>query len=140
MEYTKKEMAMPQLKKISVNLTLVVYMVAFAGINNVQAEAEKIKLPLPAENPEIRSVVENINVGPNGDIVKQVMRETRDRTKEAMSQRLPLMPQMRNTIGNEVSTRVMEETRTKTMNTQMEAMQDPASPQGVPELIAPKFD
>jgi predicted transcriptional regulator len=129
-------MAMPQFKKISVNLTLIVYMVAFAGINNVQAE--NIKLPLSSENPEIRAVVDEMNA--NRDAVNNVVRETRDKTKITMSQRLPLMPQMRNTIGNEVSTRVMEETRRKTMNTQMEAMQDPTNPEGVPEIIAPKFD
>lgn len=129
---------MPQFKKISVNLTLIVYMVAFAGINNVLAE--KIKLPFSNKEPEFRAVVDDIKVGPNRDIVNNVMRETRDKTKITMSQRLPLMPQIRNTIGNEVSTRVMEETRRKTMNKQMEAMQDPTNPEGVPELIAPKFD
>lgn len=129
---------MPQLKKISVNLTLIVYMVAFAGINTVQAE--KIKLPLSSEKPEIRKVVDEMTVGSSRDLVNNVVRETRDKTKITMSQRLPLMPQMRNTIGNEVSTRVMEETRKKTMNKQMEAMQDPTNPEGVPEIIAPKFD
>ena len=129
---------MPQFKKISFNISLIVFMVAFAGMNNVQAE--KIKIPLPTVDPEIQTVMGNIKMGPDGDVMKDIMRQTRDRTMEVMAQRLPLMPQMRNTIGNEVSTRVMEETRTKTMNTQMEAMQDTKNPEGVPVRIAPKFD
>ncbi|MCI5140851.1 MAG: hypothetical protein D3909_03805 [Candidatus Electrothrix sp. ATG1] len=131
---------MLQFKKISVHLALVVSLAAFAGINN--AHAETINIPLPTEDPDIQAVVEDLktNIGPNGDVVKDIMRQTRDKMKVVQAQKLPLMPQMRNTIGNVVSTRVMEETRRVTMNTQMNAMQDPQNPEAVPTMIAPKFE
>ena len=131
---------MQQWKKISVKLGLVVSLAAFVGVNH--AQAQNLSLPLPANDPEIQAVVESVkvDVGPNGDVVKQIMRQTRDRIMEEQVKRLPLMPVLRNTIGNSVSTRVMEETRRVTMNAQMNAMQDPKSPDAVPMFIAPKFD
>ncbi|MCI5120762.1 MAG: hypothetical protein D3908_06145, partial [Candidatus Electrothrix sp. AUS4] len=112
----------------------------FSGINN--AQAENITLPLPADDPDIQAVVNSVkmDVGPNGDVVKEMMRQTRDKIMEEQVKRLPLMPVLRNTIGNSVSTRVMAETRTATMNAQMNAMQDPKSPDAVPMFIAPKFE
>ncbi|MCI5209063.1 MAG: hypothetical protein D3910_09780 [Candidatus Electrothrix sp. ATG2] len=137
---TKKEITMPQFKKISVNLALVVFLAAFAGMNNAQAET--IDIPLPTDDPGIQAVVENLRagVGGGGVDVKEIMRQTRDKMKEVQAKKVPLMPQMRNTIGNVVSTRVMEETRRTTMNTQMNAMQDPVNPEAVPTMIAPKFE
>ena len=131
---------MLQFKKISVNLALVLSLTAFAGVQYVQAQ--NISLPLPAEDPEIQAVMDDVkaNIDMNGAGVKDIMRQTRDRMKEEQVKRLPLMPQLRNTIGNVVSTRVMEDTRRMTMNAQMEAMQDPTNPEAVPTTIAPAFD
>lgn len=131
---------MQQWKKVSVHLGLVVFLATFSGINN--AQAENITLPLPADDPDIQAVVNSVkmDVGPNGDVVKEMMRQTRDKIMEEQVKRLPLMPVLRNTIGNSVSTRVMAETRTATMNAQMNAMQDPKSPDAVPMFIAPKFE
>jgi len=126
---------MLQFKRISINFALVVSLAAFAGVNSAQAET--IHIPLPTEDLEIQAVVDNIRTGVD---VKAIMRQTRDNMKEEQVKRLPLLPQMRNAIGNVVSTRVMEETRTKTMNAQMEAMQDPVNPEAVPTFIAPKFE
>jgi len=131
---------MRRLKKISVNLGLVVSLTAFAGMD--YARAESIQLPLPADTPEIREVIDSVlvEVGPNGSAVKEIMRQTRDMVKEQQAKLLPLMPVLRNTIGTSVSARVMAATRTATMNAQMTAMQDPVSPTGVPMMIAPKFE
>ncbi|WPD24158.1 MAG: hypothetical protein SD837_06290 [Candidatus Electrothrix scaldis] len=131
---------MQQWKKISIRLGLAVSLAAFAGINN--AQAENISLPLPANAPEITSVINSVkmDVGPDSEAVKAIMRQTRDNIKEQQAKRLPLMPVFRNTIGNAVSTRVMAATRTATMNAQMTAMQDPVSPDAVPTMIAPKFE
>ena len=131
---------MRRLKKISVTLGLVVSLAAFAGIDYAQAEG--IKLPLPADTPEIRSVIDSVmvEVGPNGSVIKDMMIKTRDMVMEEQAKRLPLMPIFRNTIGNAVSTQVMAATRTATMNAQMTAMQDPKSPIGEPIAIAPKFE
>ncbi|MCI5133332.1 MAG: hypothetical protein D3904_17915 [Candidatus Electrothrix sp. EH2] len=128
------------MKKISVNFGLVVSLAAFSGIN--YAQAENIKLPLPATDPGINAVVENIrgNVGPTPDVVKEIMLQMRDSVKVRQAKILPLMSIFRNTIGNEVSSRVMTATRTATMNAQMNAMQDPVSPLAVPSFIAPKFN
>ena len=59
---------MQQLKEISVRLALVVSLAAFAGVQ--YARAENIKLPLPADDPEIQAVVEKVKVdiGPDGDV------------------------------------------------------------------------
>ncbi|MCI5219417.1 MAG: hypothetical protein D3914_09560 [Candidatus Electrothrix sp. LOE2] len=107
---------MLQLKKISVNLALVVSLAAFAGANSAQAET--ITLPLPGSTPEIQSIVESIRTdgGPNTDMIKNMMRQTRDMIKEEQAKRLPLMPLFRNTVGNTVRTRVMAETSTRTIN------------------------
>jgi hypothetical protein len=126
---------MLQFKKISVNLALVVSLAAFAGGNS--AQAENINIPLPTGDLEIQAVVNNVRAGVD---VKAIMRQTRDNMKEVQVKRLPLLPQMRNAVGNVVSTRVMEETRTRTMNAQMAAMQDPVNPDAVPTFIAPKFE
>ena len=131
---------MRRLKKIAVNVGLVISLTVFAGLHYAQAEG--IKLPLPVDDPEIQSVISNImvEVGPNGSVVKEMMRQTRDSIKEQQAKILPLMPVFRNTIGNAVSTQVMAATRTATMNAQMTAMQDPVSPIGVPMMLAPKFE
>lgn len=131
---------MRRLKKIAVNVGLVISLTVFAGLH--YAQAEDITLPLPADDPEIRSVIDSVMVeaGPDGSVVKQMMRQTRDMIKEEQAKRLPLMPIFRNTIGNFVSTQVMAATRTATMNAQMTAMQDPVSPIGVPMMLAPKFE
>ncbi|XCN75189.1 MAG: hypothetical protein Q3M24_10800 [Candidatus Electrothrix aestuarii] len=131
---------MQQWKKISIRLGLAVSLAAFAGLNN--AQAQNISLPLPANAPEITSVINSVkmDVGPDSEAVKAIMRQTRDNIKEQQAKRLPLMPVFRNTIGNAVSTRVMAATRTATMNAQMTAMQDPVSPDAVPTMIAPKFE
>ncbi|CAK8720472.1 hypothetical protein KKHLCK_09655 [Candidatus Electrothrix laxa] len=131
---------MLQFKKISVNLALAMSLTAFAGVN--YAQAENISLPLPADDSDIQAVMDSVkaNVDVNGVVMKDIMRQTRDRMKEEQAQRLPLMPQFRNTIGQVVSARVQVETRTKTMNAQMEAMQDPVNPEAVPTAIAPTFD
>ena len=49
---------MLQFKKISVNLALVVSLVAFAGVD--YAQAENIDIPLPTDAPEIQAVVDNV--------------------------------------------------------------------------------
>jgi hypothetical protein len=134
---------MRQVIKRTVNFVLVVAVIAFAGGNN--AQAEKINIPLPTNDPGIQAVVEELSTDVGGGAgagvnIKDIMRQTRDNMKETMAKRAPLMPQMRNTVGNVVSTRVMEETRRTTMNTQMDAMQDPHNPEAVPTMIAPKFE
>ncbi|MCI5166796.1 MAG: hypothetical protein D3903_12055 [Candidatus Electrothrix sp. GM3_4] len=126
---------MLQFKRISINLALVVSLAALAGVNF--AQAEKINIPLPTQDLEIQAVVDNVRTGVD---VKAIMRQTRDNIKVEQVKRLPLLPQMRNAVGNVVSTRVMEETRTQTMNTQMAAMQDPVNPEAIPTFIAPKFE
>ncbi|CAK8725220.1 hypothetical protein H206_02491 [Candidatus Electrothrix aarhusensis] len=126
---------MLQFKRISINFALVVSLAAFVGVNS--AQAEKINIPLPTGDLEIQAVVNNVRTGVD---VKAIMRQTRDNMKVEQVKRLPLLPQMRNAVGNVVSTRVMEETRTTTMNTQMAAMQDPVNPDAIPTFIAPKFE
>lgn len=140
-EYNKKkEMTMLQLKKISVNLALVVSLAAFAGANSAQAET--ITLPLPSSTPEIQNIVNSIRLdaGPDSDMLKQMMRQQRDIVMVEQAKRLPLLQVFRNTVGNTVRTRVMAETSTRTINAQMNAMQDPMNPNGIPMFLAPKFE
>ena len=136
----KKEMTMLQFKKISVNLALVVSLAAFAGVD--YAQAENIDIPLPSDAPEIQAVVGSVktDVDMNGIDVKTMMRQTRDKVKVAQAQKLPLRLEMGKAISDVVSNRVRQETRNRTMQAQMAAMQDPANPQGVPDFIAPKFE
>ncbi|RWX51437.1 hypothetical protein VU01_11363 [Candidatus Electrothrix marina] len=131
---------MLQFKKISVNLALVVSLVAFAGVD--YAQAENIDIPLPSDAPEIQAVVDSVktDVDMNGIDVKTMMRQTRDKVKVVQAQKLPLRLEMGKAISDVVSRRVREETRSRTMQSQMAAMQDPANPQGVPDFIAPKFE
>jgi hypothetical protein len=133
-------MNMLQLKKISVNLALVLSLTAFSAVQ--YAQAETIKLPLPISDPNIQDVVDSVSgaVGPDAALVQEMMVKTRDTVRQEQAKRLPLMPQLRNTIGNAVSTKVMAATRTATMNAQMNAMQDPMNPEGVPMFLAPKFN
>lgn len=130
---------MQQFKKISVNLALVVSLAAFAGVN---AQAQSIKLPIPSNDPDIQAVVDTVKaeVGPGSAAVKEIMRQTRDRMKETMAVQKPLLNQMMATVGQNVATRVMSETRMKTMTAQKAAMSDPTDPNAAPTMIAPKFE
>ena len=123
---------MLQLKKLSVNLALVV---SLAGIN--YAQAENINVPLPTEDPEVQAVMDNVRAGID---VKGLMRQTRDRIKAEQVKRLPLLRPLGDAISEVVSTRVRQEVRDQTRKTQMAAMQDPMNPEGMPDIIAPKFD
>lgn len=131
---------MLQFKKIPVNLALVISLAAFAGGNSVQAET--VQLPLPGSTPEIQDIVNSIRTdgGPNTDMIKNMMRQTRDTIMVEQAKRLPLLQLFRNTVGNTVRTRVMAETSTRTINAQMNAMQDPMNPNGIPMFLAPKFE
>ena len=130
---------MQKLKNISVSLGVVVSLAAFAGIN--YAQAENIKLPLPANDPDIQAVVDGVkrDMGANGDVVKEIMRQTRDRIKEEQSKRLPLIRHIGDAVSQSVSTRVREQVRTETRKSQMAAMTT-IGPQGIPDIIAPTFD
>lgn len=131
---------MLHLKKISMNLALAISLAAVAGVN--AAQAQNINIPLPSDDPEIQGVVDSVktDVDMNGIDVKAIMRQTRDRIKEEQAKRLPLLRPMGDAISEVVSTRVRQETRDKTRKTQMAAMQDAASPEGIPNMIAPTFD
>lgn len=126
---------MLQLKKISMNLALIVSLASFAGVNS--ATAQSIDIPLPTEDPQIKAVVEDIRV--NVD-VKNVMLQTRDKIMVEQAKRLPLVRPMGDAISEVISARVRQETRDKTRRTQMAAMMDVANPEGIPMFIAPKFD
>ncbi|MDU9050357.1 MAG: hypothetical protein Q3M30_16050 [Candidatus Electrothrix sp. Rat3] len=128
---------MLQFKKISVNLALVVSLAAFASAQYAHAQTENIKLPLPIDELEIQAAVQGVIVGTD---LNEIRRQTRDTVMVEQVKRLPLLQQIRNTLGNTVRTRVMAETSTRAINAQMNAMQDPMNPDGVPMFLAPKFE
>lgn len=126
---------MLQLKKISINLALIVSLASFAGVNS--ATAQSIDIPLPTEDPEIQAVVDNVRMTVD---VKNLMRQTRDKIMEKEAKRLPLVRPMGDAISEVISARVRQETRDRTRKTQMASMQDVANPEGIPMFIAPNFD
>ncbi len=126
---------MLQFKKISVNFALVVSLAAFAGVASAQAEG--INIPLPTEDPGIQAVVESVRTQVD---VKEMMRQTRDKIKEEQAKRIPLRLEIGDGISTVISARVRAETRARVRSEQMAAMQDPANPAGMAELIAPRFD
>ena len=130
---------MQRLKKISVNLALIVSLAAWAGVQSVQAE--DVSIPLPTEDPGVQKVVEDIKSGADtgGIDVMSIVRQTRDQIKVQQAKLLPLRFEMGKAVSDVVSTRVRDETRNRTMQAQMAAMMDPMNPNGVPDFIAPKF-
>ena len=138
-EIEKKEMTMLRLKKISVNLALIVSLAAWAGVQS--AQAEDVSIPLPTEDPGVQAVVDDIRNGAatGGIDVMSIVRQTRDQIKVQQAKLLPLRFEMGKAVSDVVSNRVREETRNRTMQAQMAAMMDPANPNGIPDFIAPKF-
>jgi hypothetical protein len=123
------------LKKISINLAVVISLTAFSGADNVRAET--ISLPLPANDPDIQAIVKTVR---ESAAVKDIMRQTKERIKEEQAKALPLLRPMGDGISEVISARVRKATRDKTRKAQMASMQDPMNPDGVSNIIAPNFD
>jgi hypothetical protein len=119
--------------KIFISFALFFSLAAFVSA----AQAETMDIPLPTEDPAIQNVVGSVKTGVD---VKTFMVEIRDRVKAQQVKGAPLMRLVGDGISEAVSARVREVTRTQTRKAQMAAMMDPENPDGVPDMIAPKFE